>query len=692
MVRFNKETLVTALVLGFYPPGVLSTITMTGPSSAVANSFITATWTSAPNDPASFKFEIDWAVNSLQQSDNFFITQFMDTAAGSATFQIPEFAVGTHRIEVSSNDGSTIYSESSIEIVSVEEPFETVSTAMPFIATATATLSTSIAKVIPISSGSAATEGLIQLASSSSSSSQSLSPSTSSSSSQSSASQSQTAPSEANKSRAQVVTRHNNVGAIAGGAAGGTVVVLLALLGLWYLRRRRRAAEIRQFMAVPFLVSTGSSEMHRGTDANNYGSKTPLRFILWAQLIHIPLCSTIQPTSHFGAPSNIVRFSKGMLGRALVLGLYAPRVLSTITMTGPSSAVSNSLITVTWTNAPDDPTSFEIDIDWALNSLQQSDSYAITQFINTADGSAAIQLPDFEVGTHRIAISSNDGFTVYSESSIEIVPVGEPPEPTSSSTQVQPASTTTSSPSPSPSPPLPPPPRSSTVTSPRDSPPKSSSSSQSSSIQSQSATTSSVTDQESSSASLSPSASQPTSSSTSQSSISQSQAATSVPDQSLSTSGAQFVTHQSNARAGAIAGGVIGGILMVLLALPGWWYLRRRRRRASPSADMESLGSGEIRQLLAVPVSTASAVHRGADGSEYRASSSTAGATEIISQANDTRDRDMVDSDGVTDTGTSTSTPHTQSADDGPSREELLEEVNRLREVIGNIAPPEYSG
>ncbi|KAJ7212669.1 hypothetical protein GGX14DRAFT_446820, partial [Mycena pura] len=314
----------------------------------------------------------------------------------------------------------------------------------------------------------------------------------------------------------------------------------------------------------------------------------------------------------------MVRSSTGTLIRALVLGLCAPGILATITMTGPSSALSNGLITLTWSSVSTDPTSFEIDIDLSLDSLEQSDSYFIQQNIITAGGSTTLQLPDLEVGTHRIALSSNDGFTIYSESSIEIVSPGVHTE-----TETLPASTVTlpapSPPSPrttsrTPSPPPPPPSPSPTSSPSPSASPHTSSASSSQSSASQSPSASSEDDQISPSPS-DPSPSPPASASSSQSSASQSQSATNVPDQS----GVLVVTHHSNI--GAIAGGVVGGILVLVLAFLGWWYARRRRR--SPLPDNESPAVREVEQYLpAVPVSAAAPPTPSTAGASASASAS----------------------------------------------------------------------
>ncbi|KAF7351868.1 hypothetical protein MVEN_01148300 [Mycena venus] len=250
MLRFSKGVLASALVLGFCAPGILS-ITMTGPSSAQANGTVTITWTSVSTDPTTFQIDIDEVLNSLQQSDNYFVIPNINTASGSATFGLPDLLVGTHRIAFSSDDGFQVLSQSSIEI-------------------------------LPAAGSSSSSSALASSSTpSSSSSSPSPSPPTSSSSSQSSSSQSQTATSGADHNG--VVKHHSNVGAIAGGVVGGIVVILLALLGWWYLRRRRASppagmespgpGEITQFLAAP--VSTGAHRgaapaVHHGVEDNEF--------------------------------------------------------------------------------------------------------------------------------------------------------------------------------------------------------------------------------------------------------------------------------------------------------------------------------------------------------------------------------------------------------------------------------------
>ncbi len=76
----------------------------------------------------------------------------------------------------------------------------------------------------------------------------------------------------------------------------------------------------------------------------------------------------------------------------------------------------------------------------------------------------------------------------------------------------------------------------------------------------------------------------------------------------------------------------------------------------------------------------------------------TAGAAAGTPVPDSTRDRKQplvmrwqpVVPDGASDTGSLTAS--TQPQDGGPSREELLEAVQRLREQIDYTAPPEYSG
>ncbi|KAJ6562309.1 hypothetical protein B0H19DRAFT_95632 [Mycena capillaripes] len=376
------------------------------------------------------------------------------------------------------------------------------------------------------------------------------------------------------------------------------------------------------------------------------------------------------------------RFCKGTLVTAVLLGFCAPGVWP-LTITGPvPSAHPNGTVTFTWTKDPTDPALIEIDVDEALNSLLSTDGYWIAPNITTADGTATIGLNDLSVGTHLVAFSSNDGFQVLAKGSLEIVAIG-------SSLSV-PASTSSAPPSSSSSPP-------------------------------------------------SSSSSPPTSSSSSQSSSSSSPSQTSPPNP---------VPKHTNV--GAIAGGVVGGLVVIVLALLAWWYLRRRRTSSAYAAP-DQASPGEITQFLAPPVAVGSALggasaahNRSRSDDEFRpweendaqtragssvyvptqASSSAYVPTQAGSSAGTsafspnaaqtfsstsarTPALSLVGTTAPSDSGSSSRgipapvpVPNRGPPRDrdpqpeptvGPSREELLQEVQRLREQIDD-APPEYPG
>ncbi|KAJ6503545.1 hypothetical protein C8R45DRAFT_973198 [Mycena sanguinolenta] len=374
----------------------------------------------------------------------------------------------------------------------------------------------------------------------------------------------------------------------------------------------------------------------------------------------------------------MVRFSQGTL---VVLWFCVPGILP-MTITGPSSGQSNSIVTFTWTSVSSDPTLFEIDIDEALNTLNQSDQYSIINDLSTASGSATVTLPVLSVGTHRIAFSSTDGFQILAEGSIEILAPSSSSSPSSST-----LGSSTSVPVPSSTPPV----STSSSTSPQaaSSIPSTSSSSESSSAHSQSATSEAPKSASSDQSSPSPAAT----SSISQSSSAQSQAATSEPQESVPSAFPGGATkHHSNA--GAIAGGVVGGAVIILLALLGWWYFYRRR---SSAAAGESYNDTLARpQFLVSPISSAltgaravhnESINRPWETNETTTVSSAATPASATSGVTSRKQPIIIHCEP--------SAVHTTQSDDGPSREEvqqLLGEVQRLREHIGAISPPAYSG
>ncbi|KAJ7919464.1 hypothetical protein B0H13DRAFT_1988956 [Mycena leptocephala] len=252
MFRFSKRTFVTAVVLGYYAPGVLP-LTITGPSSAQSNGTITITWTSVSTDPTTIEINIDENLNTFTSSDPFYNVLGITTADGSATFTLPALSVGTHRIALSSNDGFQVLAQANLEISAAASSVSGPSASGPSASGASASGASGTSSSAPVSSPPAPT----------------------SSSTSSTPSQSPTGP-------PNVIPRHHsNAAAIAGGVVGGVVVILLALLGWWYLRRRRSPGKEAhgdiidpepRFLAAP----VGSAVAGTSAGHNRYGSRSEI--------------------------------------------------------------------------------------------------------------------------------------------------------------------------------------------------------------------------------------------------------------------------------------------------------------------------------------------------------------------------------------------------------------------------------
>ncbi|KAJ7834413.1 hypothetical protein B0H13DRAFT_2109738 [Mycena leptocephala] len=297
----------------------------------------------------------------------------------------------------------------------------------------------------------------------------------------------------------------------------------------------------------------------------------------------------------------MIRFNKKTFVTAVALASCAPGVLP-YTITGQSTFQFNGPVTLTWTSDATDPVLFQIDIDELLNSLESTDPYFVLQNVTTALGSTTFTPnPILSVGTHRIAFSSTDSFTVYTTGSIEILapatssssssPPPPPPPPTTTTTTTPPTTSST---------PASPPPTSSA---PPSLPPSSSdaASSKSASISSLPSSSNS-----SSTAPIS-SISQTGSSTQSQTALTQSQSPIGAP---------QVDTTKKHSSTGAIAGGIVAAaVILIFLALLGWWYLRRRNR--SPIA----LGQTDDSRFVSTPfLSTVAVAGAGtrSDHDEFR--------------------------------------------------------------------------
>ncbi|KAF7358172.1 hypothetical protein MVEN_00865600 [Mycena venus] len=350
------------------------------------------------------------------------------------------------------------------------------------------------------------------------------------------------------------------------------------------------------------------------------------------------------------------------MATSVILWFCTPGILP-MTITGPSSAQSNSIVTFTWTSVSGDPTIFEIDSDEALNSLNQSDPYWIVN--NLAP-------------THRIAFSSNDGFQILAEGSIEILAASSSSIPSSSAPDSSTGVPVPVSRSPVPS--------TGSFTSPTSSITPTLSSSQSSPTQPQTATSRAQISVSSDQISPSPAATSFISESSTQPQTSNIGPQNSVPSEST------VAKHHSNAS--AIAGGVVGGAVMILLALLGWWYFHRRSSSAAAGESQSDILARP--QFLAAPISTALTgareVYNGSNNHEFRpwedneTSAVSSAATPALATSDVSNRKQPIfmyhDPPAV-----DTTQPH-----HGPSREELLEEVQRLREQLGAISPPSYSG
>ncbi|KAK7044910.1 hypothetical protein R3P38DRAFT_3389127 [Favolaschia claudopus] len=362
------------------------------------------------------------------------------------------------------------------------------------------------------------------------------------------------------------------------------------------------------------------------------------------------------PTSHFSAIHA--------LAAVAILWLCAGDVLA-MKITGPNAAYPNSAVTFTWTTDSSDPAQFEIDIDTALNSLLQSDSYFIANNLNSAPGSATINIPVLTFGTHRIAFSSTDGFNILDEGSIEIIDPSSPlPSPISPSTSISSTITTTPVVSKTPPPPPPPPTHSSTPTVPPPNPATTAASKSrlepSSSLFSSSSSSSAVP---------SPTASFSTNTTSSVLLVSAPTASESpsiVPQNALA----------KHNNVGAIVGATVGGIVVVLLALLGFCYILRRKRAAASKASDEIAARPQflVSSVTTSPVYTVSTESRAPWESHPPPSSTSASSASPSPVVSGSQKQPFNERDA------------------GQSREALLEEVQRLRDQIGAISPPEYPG
>ncbi|KAJ7222011.1 hypothetical protein C8J57DRAFT_1392326, partial [Mycena rebaudengoi] len=395
------------------------------------------------------------------------------------------------------------------------------------------------------------------------------------------------------------------------------------------------------------------------------------------------------------------RFNKKTFVTAVALASCAPGVLP-YTITGQSTFQFNGPITLTWTSDATDPVLFQIDIDELLNSLESTDPYFVLQNVTTALGSATFTPnPILSVGTHRIAFSSTDSFTVYTTGSIEILaPATSSSSPPTTTTTPRTTSSTPASPPPTSSVPPSLPPSSSDAAS------------------SKSASISSLPSSSNSSSTAPISSISQTGSST------QSQSPIGAPPQIDTTK------HSST---GAIAGGIVAAVvILIFLALLGWWYLRRRNR--SPIALGQTNDSRFVSTPFLNTVAVAGAGTR-SDHDEFRPweenlnQSSTALSAPTPTSASPTTTSPQPSAPSTTASDSSAAplvpnrtrlkqpfvmpvrpaavpaldAPSPQPVpleapspqpmpppDSGPSRDELLQEVQRLREQVNEISPPAY--
>ncbi|KAK6992712.1 hypothetical protein R3P38DRAFT_3289130 [Favolaschia claudopus] len=361
----------------------------------------------------------------------------------------------------------------------------------------------------------------------------------------------------------------------------------------------------------------------------------------------------------------MLRFSQGILAAVAILWLCAGDVLA-MKITGPNAAHSNSAVTFTWTTDAGDPVQFEIDIDTALNSLLQSDSYFIANNLDSAPGSATITIPVLSFGTHRIAFSSTDGFNILDEGSIEIIDPSSPlpslvSPPTSSSSTISTTSVISK-----PLPPPPPPTHSSIPTVPPPNPATTAASKPrlepSSSLSSSSSSSSAV-----------PSPSETASFSTN-TTASASQVSAPTASESPSIVPQNALAKHNNV--GAIVGAAVGGIVVVLLVLLGFCYILRRKRVAASKASDETAARPQflVSSVTTSPAYTVSSESRAPWESHPPPSSTSASSASPSPVVSGSQKQPFNERDA------------------GQSREALLEEVQRLRDQIGAISPPEYPG
>ncbi|KAJ7448347.1 hypothetical protein FB451DRAFT_1532991 [Mycena latifolia] len=172
----------------------------------------------------------------------------------------------------------------------------------------------------------------------------------------------------------------------------------------------------------------------------------------------------------------------------------------------------------------------------------------------------------------------------------------------------------------------------------------------------------------------------------------------SAPDSSMSTSSTAMSTPgatKHHSHAGAIAGGVVGGVGIIVLAALGWWYLRRRRQASA------SPGSGDITEqprFLAARVTGSGLPSNASEPQEFRPweQNEVPVHPTIDAPAAPTDPKQPVAlrwEPPQAPPGLAQPHPPPQGPAQATSRErELEEEVRQLRQQLVTSSPPSYAG
>ncbi|KAJ7614411.1 hypothetical protein FB45DRAFT_936876 [Roridomyces roridus] len=134
---------------------------------------------------------------------------------------------------------------------------------------------------------------------------------------------------------------------------------------------------------------------------------------------------------------------------------------------------------------------------------------------------------------------------------------------------------------------------------------------------------------------------------------------------------------------GAIVGGVLGGLVVILLSILAWWFMRRRMNRAAMIEQFE-LGDEKSGFLTARGSPTG---HLGSSTSVTTADQTTPSNPDPNPNA---KSPPVVLRGQPPAAASSSAPPTSNTGEHSPSREELAEEVLRLRDQVTALSPPEY--